>query len=291
MEIQDLRPEYEVPVKRIGFRNVLKRIVIRSPSGMYSFDARINLYVEISSERKGAHLSRSVDAINVLDYLPQESWSLEGLVDAIHTQLLKLHPYSMSANVTLYTNYWARAQFGEMSSLEPVKVKVSVKGSSKSKVYSLSVAVKGITVCPSAQSTIASMLGYAGLAPSHSQKVTLVGTIVTNVLKVINVDDIAAQLWKSVSAPAFTLLKRPQEAALVIGAHRNPKFAEDAVRDAVRRLRCLVGDKLPPDSLIRAEIYSLESIHPHDVYAMAEGTLKELPEVNCNDSSSGANNV
>ncbi|MFP3080190.1 MAG: GTP cyclohydrolase, FolE2/MptA family [Acidilobus sp.] len=272
-----------MPVKRIGFRGVLKRILIKSPQGLFAFDAKINVYVDLSSNRKGAHLSRNVDAMQILDSFPQESWSLEGLAESIHDQLLNLHGYSDSAGVELYTTYWARAAFEDIESLEPVRVKVAVVGGRSEKTFLTSVSVKGFTVCPSAQRTIADMFNYSSTAPSHSQKVMLRGSVISRKLHIISIDDIASALWASLSAPAFTLLKRPQEARLVFGAHRNPRFAEDAVREAVRRLRCLVDENLPKDTVLKAEIYSLESIHPHNVFAVAEGKVEELPKIGCGD--------
>ena len=281
MEIQDRSPEYPLPVKRVGFRGVVRRVTIKSPLGPLQLTALLDLFVEISEERKGAHLSRNVDAINLLQSIPEESWSLEGYVDAIHSELLDLHPYSSSASVRLRTTYWAPLRAYDIEGLEPVKVTLKVSGTRNSKIYTTSVTVKGMTVCPSAQASISEILRREGPSPSHVQKVLLTGTIMVPRLVVIRIEDIASSLWSSLSAPAFTLLKKQQEARLVLEAFKNPKFAEDVVREATARMWCRFGRLLPEGSTIRAEVLSLESIHPQNVYAMTYGTTEELKDLNC----------
>ncbi|MGC9071118.1 MAG: GTP cyclohydrolase I FolE2 [Acidilobus sp.] len=284
MEIQDLRPEYPIPVKRVGFKNLVRRVTIKSPSGPLQLTVSLDLFVEISSERKGAHLSRNVDAVNLLERIPEESWSLEGFADTLHKELLELHPYSASATVRLRTTYWAIAKAIGLESLEPVYVQVVVNGDRSSKMYSISVTVKGMTVCPSAKATVSEMLDQGEMSPSHVQKVLLRGTIRVPKLIVLRIEDVAACLWSSLSAPTFTLLKKRQEARLVISAFHNPKFAEDVVRDAIVKLWCRFKDTLPEGSLVRSEALSLESIHPQNVYAMSYGTPKELSGVKCDES-------
>ncbi len=281
MEVQDRSPDYPLPVKRVGFRGVVKRVTIRSPLGPFQLAASLDLFVEISVERKGAHLSRNVDAINLLQAIPEESWSLEGYVDAIHGELLDLHPYSSSATVSLRTTYWAPLRAYGIEGVEPVKVRLTVTGTRDSKTYSTSVTVKGMTVCPSAQASISEILKQEGPSPSHVQKVLLTGTVRVPRLVVIRVEDIASCLWSSLSAPAFTLLKKQQEARLVLGAFQNPKFAEDVVREATARVWCRFGQLLPEGSTIKAEVLSLESIHPQNVYAMTYGTARELAHLKC----------
>ncbi len=281
MELQDRPPEYPLPVKRVGFRGVARRVTIRSPLGDLQLTVSLDLFVDIPEERKGAHLSRNVDAINLLQAIPEESWSLEGYVDALHSELLDLHPYSASATVTLRTTYWAPARAFGLEGLEPVGVRLSVTGTRYSKAYSTSVTVRGMTVCPSAQESVSEMLRQEGPSPSHVQKVLLRGAIRVPKLVVMRIEDIATCLWSSLSAPSFTLLKKQQEARLVISAFQNPKFAEDVVREATARLWCRFKEVLPQNSMIKAEVLSLESIHPQNVYAMTYGTPKDLSELKC----------
>jgi Uncharacterized conserved protein len=124
VEIQHRPSDYPIPVRRVGFSGVLRRITIKSPEGHVQLTARIDLYVEVSPDRKGAHLSRNIDAINLLERIPEESWSLEGFAETLHKELLELHPYSSSAVVKLKTTYWVPAEFLDIKGLEPVSVRI-----------------------------------------------------------------------------------------------------------------------------------------------------------------------
>jgi len=282
LEIQDGEPEYNIPINRVGFKNLWKRVMIESPYGTLPIDLEINVYIDLPSNRKGAHLSRNVEAIGEEIKFPTSAKSIEAYLGKIHNSLLKLHPYAKNARVEASTRYGVNIEYGDLSGIEPAYVSISVEGC-KEKRWTVSVGIYGMTACPSAQGTISSMMNIKELAPSHSQKVLLFGTIeIPGSNVIIRIEDIAQCLSKAFSAPAFTLLKRYDEGKLVIGAHRNPKFVEDVVRDAIRSLRCL-AEGLPGETTIKAEAISFESIHPHNVYAYAEGRLSELPKKGCEE--------
>jgi len=80
---------------------------------------------------------------------------------------------------------------------------------------------------------------------------------------------------RSFSSPTFEILKRDDEAAVVINAHNNPKFVEDVVRDA---LKLIVGEfkDLPDDVSLIVMSESEESIHKHNAFAERQTTLGEL---------------
>ncbi|MDP8003153.1 MAG: GTP cyclohydrolase I FolE2 [Caldisphaera sp.] len=280
MEIQDKEPDYNIPINRVGFKGLWKRVLIESPIGPMPIDLEINAYIEIPSNRKGAHLSRNIEALPENMEFPEKAWSIEAYLEKIHSSLLTLHNYAESARVEAKTKYGVFLKFNELSNIEPVEVQISVDGSKKKKRWSINVGLYGMTVCPSAQSTISNMLNIKSISPSHSQKVLLYGYIETDKNYLVRIEDMAKCLSFAFSAPSFTLLKRYQEANLVISAHKNPKFVEDVVRDAIKYLRC-ISDKLPENTIIKAEAISFESIHPHNVYAYAEGRLNELPKKDC----------
>jgi GTP cyclohydrolase-4 len=77
------------------------------------------------------------------------------------------------------------------------------------------------------------------------------------------------------SAPTKELLKRRDEARLVIQAHANPKFVEDIVRDI---LDAVVSQypHLPDEATVIVRSESQESIHKHNAFAERITTLGEL---------------
>jgi len=280
LEIQDTKPDYTIPINRVGFRGLWKRVLIDSPLGIVPLDLEINAYVEIPENKKGAHLSRNVEALPEDIEFPMKANSIEYYLEKVHKSLLKLHTYAKTARVEARTKYGVEIQFNGLKELEPVEVLISIDGNSEKKRWSTTVGVYGMTVCPSAQTTISNIINTDNLSPSHSQRVLLYGTIETEENHIVRIEDIARCLSNAFSAPSFTLLKRMQEANLVISAHKNPKFVEDVVRDAIRGLRCL-SESLPESTIIKAEAISLESIHPHNVYAYTEGNIRLFPAYNC----------
>ncbi len=263
-------------MERIGFRGVRRRVLIESPLGPIHLDLEMNLTVSIGADRRGAHLSRNIEALRDALEDGSTAGSIEEYLDRIAMRLLERHGYAVEATVEASTRYYVSLEFNGIKGEEPVDVEVSVsRRRGGGSVWRVSVTARGMTVCPSAQKTISEITGLErSLSPSHSQKALLTGTVYTVGVHA-RIEDIARALFASFSAPGVTLLKRPQEARLVMEAHRNPVLAEDLVRNALANMaRELRG--LPEDTVLEAEVVSLESIHPHDVYALARARLGSL---------------
>jgi len=274
VEIQDSRPPVTLPLEKVGFQGVRRRVRVESPEGPLHLDLTLDLYVSIGPDRRGAHLSRNIEA--VLDAIEdgEAAPSIEAYLERVARKLLERHRYALAAEATARTVYYVDVEYMGIQGREPVDVEVTVYiSASGEKRWRVRVSMKGLSVCPSAQKTIADKQGYKGLpAPSHSQKVILHGTV-TAARGMARIEDVAAALSRSFSAPAITLLKRPQEALLVYEAHKRPRLAEDIAREAIREMAKALEGKVPGDALLEAEVVSLESIHPHNVYALARSTL------------------
>jgi GTP cyclohydrolase FolE2 len=72
------------------------------------------------------------------------------------------------------------------------------------------------------------------------------------------------------------LLKRPDEAEIVLKAHRFPQFAEDVVREIAKEVGKRFVRKLPDATEVIIESLSLESIHTHNVRCILRTTLKKI---------------
>ncbi len=267
-------------MEKIGFRGVRRRVLIQSPLGRIHLDLDMDLTVSIGADRRGAHLSRNIEALRDALEDGATAGSIEEYLERIALRLLEKHGYAFEATVEASTRYYVALDYNGITGEEPVDVEVSVSRTrGGGSVWRVSVTARGMTVCPSAQKTISEITGKErSLSPSHSQKALLKGTVYTVGVHA-RIEDIARALFASFSAPAVTLLKRPQEARLVIDAHRNPVLAEDLVRNALANMARVLKD-LPEDTILEAEAISLESIHPHDVYALARARLGSLnPEV------------
>jgi len=77
------------------------------------------------------------------------------------------------------------------------------------------------------------------------------------------------------SSGIYELLKRGDESAVVLAAHKNPRFVEDCVREMAKKV--LTGFAyLPGDAVVTIKQTNEESIHQHDAYAERRATLAEL---------------
>jgi len=79
----------------------------------------------------------------------------------------------------------------------------------------------------------------------------------------------------SVSGGTYGLLKRVDEAQVVLRALKNPRFAEDSVRIMARAFVKRFSE-LPDDTRVLFSTKSFESIHKHNFEAELRTTLKEL---------------
>lgn len=80
---------------------------------------------------------------------------------------------------------------------------------------------------------------------------------------------------ESMSASVSELLKRPDENAIVVKAHKNPMFVEDCVRNMVHKI-VKEFSFLPDDTMVTVRQVNEESIHRHDAFAEKVATMGEL---------------
>ncbi|EQD34683.1 protein containing DUF198 [mine drainage metagenome] len=91
----------------------------------------------------------------------------------------------------------------------------------------------------------------------------------------VEVDDLIEAIEGAQSSPTYAILKRGDEGAVVLRAHRNPKFVEDVVRDLLASLPARFPT-VPDSTGVFAATVSEESIHKYDVEASHRLTFAEL---------------
>ena len=77
------------------------------------------------------------------------------------------------------------------------------------------------------------------------------------------------------SSPTYEVLKRSDEAKVVLQAHLEPKFVEDVVRTILAKVLERYPD-LPDETLVTARSESEESIHKHNAFAERVSTLGDI---------------
>jgi GTP cyclohydrolase-4 len=91
----------------------------------------------------------------------------------------------------------------------------------------------------------------------------------------VEADDLVAAIEAAQSSPTYAILKRGDEAQVVLDAHRHPKFVEDVLRDLLASLPSRFPT-LPDATQVRASTVSEESIHKYNVEASHQVSLGEL---------------
>jgi GTP cyclohydrolase-4 len=149
----------------------------------------------------------------------------------------------------------------------------------------IGVEVDGMTACPCAMETVRQRLNaddpelgkIVSSMPmiTHNQRnrTTLMMEVPEHVD--IEADDLIGIVESSLSSPTYGILKRDDEASVVMQAHRNPKFVEDVVRDILGKILDRYGN-LDDAVHVTVRSESEESIHKHNAFAERITTLGEL---------------
>src|SRR5882672_2498895 len=232
---------------RVGITGVKKPVTVRRNGRAVTLNVTLDLSVDLPAHQRGSHLSRNAEAINELveEAVHNPADSLEGLAARLARDLLVRHPYAQVAEVTAGADYFLeRTNSSGSRSLEPFKLlaraeAVRKEGAEPSVRKMVGVQVVGMSACPCAMETardlLAKEVGTPGLRElmekiptiTHNQRNTTTLLVEVSEGHAIEADDLIALVESSLSAPTFGLLMRGDEGALVVAAHKNPKFVED----------------------------------------------------------------
>ncbi|MCS7102547.1 MAG: GTP cyclohydrolase MptA [Candidatus Korarchaeum sp.] len=231
--------------------------------------AEADAWVSLPASRRGVDLSRQVQAIYSLSDPPREP---EDLARRSAKLLMDSLPYAGSSGVSI------KFEVPLLDSHMSYRAEVSAVTSAGSEVNSTRVELMGMTSCPC---TMELIKAYMSL---NREEATLIATHTQRSLGIIEVSlkgehldrrKLAQVVERSMSSPLMTLTKRPDEASLVVNSLRNPKLAEDVVRDMVL-LFLKEFPSVPDEATLLAAVRSLESVHMHDIYAEVRSTVGKL---------------
>ena len=280
--------------KLLQLKRTNKRPIILLPT----FDA----FVDLPNDQKGVHMSRNPEAISeVLETVAEDSSvDIESLCAKIVDKMMTKHEYAKRVEISMTTDFMfmkespvTKNKTQEMAKLLAKAVGIRDDDGNVTIRKSIGAEVIGMTVCPCAQESVKEsdknkllefldeettqkVLDTVTFA-SHNQRG--VGTLLIEAPeeKIIKAEDLIDIIESSMSSPVCELLKRPDENATVMNAHRKPVFVEDCVRNMMEKIATKYSD-LPNDTLITARQENQESIHRHNAYAEKVTTLGELKE-------------
>ncbi len=302
-DTQDDTPNIPIKLTRVGVTGVKKLLQLERTNKrpiilLPTFDA----FVDLPSHQKGVHMSRNPEAISeVLEEVANGSTvDVESLCAKIVEKMMTKHEYAERVEISMTTDFMfmkespvTKNKTQEMAQLKAKAVGYRTDDNKIEIRKSVGAEVIGMTVCPCAQESVREsdktkllefldeettqkVLDTVTFA-SHNQRG--VGTLLIEVPehKIVKAEDLIDIIETSMSSPVCELLKRPDENATVMNAHRKPVFVEDCVRNMMEKIVQKYGD-FPDDTLITARQENQESIHRHNAYAEKVTTLGELKE-------------
>jgi len=274
---------------RVGVTGVKKPVRVTRAGKSTMLFCSIDVFVDLPSTQKGSHLSRNLEAINeaVGRSMVGPLAGIEVIAADICRALREKHEYSTYAEVHLVADYFMeRPGPSGKRNLEAFKIMAkAISRNSDGLKKMIGVEVIGMTACPCAMETVREQ--YRGKVVfeddlpviSHNQR--NIATLMVEVPEEYDVEanDLIEIVEASFSSPTYEVLKRSDEAKVVLQAHQHPMFVEDVVRMVLSKVLERYGN-LPDDVLITVRSESEESIHKHNAFAERVTTMGKLRLLN-----------
>ncbi|MBU3902170.1 MAG: GTP cyclohydrolase I FolE2 [Candidatus Thermoplasmatota archaeon] len=280
IDVQERKPEYAFKLTRVGVVGIKKLVSVERGGKTTMLTPVVDAFVDLPSTKKGSHMSRNVEAINEIvdEAVRKPVKGIENLCASIAKRLLIKHQYANYAEVNMKADYFLeRKSPSGNTSMENYELiaKAAIKRDEEVK-KSIGVNVVGMAACPCAMETVKE-LSESKLYITHNQR--NIASLMIEVPEKYDVEahDLIKIVDASFSSPTYEILKRKDEAEVVMNAHKNPKFVEDIVRDILSKVLEKYKN-LPDDVLVTVRSESEESIHKHNAFAERVTTLGELRE-------------
>ena len=292
-DMQASAPPVELALSRAGVTGVQKAIRIRRGEQEILMAAEIDCTVDLARDQKGVHMSRFPELFDeaIDDAVLGEGLLVEVLAERIASQIVE-RQRALRAEVRIVARWPLRRRtpVTELVTQEMVSLIGIAAASGDRTRRVIGVEATGINACPCAQDLVrgraAERLADAGydetdvarileLVPlaTHNQRGR--GTLLVGTSADLDAEALVGIVERSMSAPVYELLKRPDELHVVELAHRRPRFVEDSVRITLDGL-LEAYPTLADDDFVLSRQRNLETIHDHDVVAERFGTIGEL---------------
>jgi GTP cyclohydrolase IV len=297
-DVQSQRPSVEVSLSRVGVTGVEKVIRIRQNGSEQLFHAKVECFVDLGPEQKGAHMSRFEEVVNDAIgevIIGEATFKAETLAQHI-AELVRERQDARRAEVTIAARFPEHkpAPVSGITTQEMYTLLGSAVASSRGTRRLVGVSAQGMTACPCAQGLVEGRarerLAAEGFSDGEVERVLEavpvathnqrgLGTLQVGCTEVcedeIDAVDLLGVVEGSMSSEIYELMKRSDEAEVVEKAHRRPRFVEDCVREMVRGVLERYPDLADP-AFVSARQENLESIHQHNVVAERHGLVGEL---------------
>jgi len=300
-DMHEKYPEVTLSINKVGV------VSVKMPIGYVTLKNKpviivpvFDAFIDLPSKQKGIHSSSNYEVINgVLSRYVGKTYKLEDVCVAMSKELLEKHEYATRSEVRARGEAIFKQRTPKTKSLSYESFKIIAKAiaerRSNGSIHTrrmIGIGLIGITACPCAREVVKK------IAEGEMEKLDLTKDKMKKILEKIPIATHMQRAYGSViveipehielgatrlvqiiadsmSSSTFELLKRPDEAELVIHATSNPRFVEDCVR----YMMCYFVKEFPdfPDNIrLVFKVRSMESIHQHDLIAERVASLGEI---------------
>jgi GTP cyclohydrolase-4 len=297
-DVQAQVPALTVSLSRVGVTNVEKVIRIEANGAEQLYSARLDCFVDLGPQQKGAHMSRFEEVVNDAIgevVIGEAALRAETLAQHI-AEKVRDRQGARRAEVHIEARYPEHKPAPESGIVtQEIYSLLGVAVASEAGTRRLvGVRAQGMTACPCAQTLVQSRsrerLADDGFSPDEIDRIFEAVPVATHNQRGLGTvhigcpedcdTDIDAEILlaiveDSMSSEIYELMKRSDEGAVVEKAHRRPRFVEDCVREMVRG----VIERFPELTdrhFVSARQENLETIHQHNVTAERFGLLGEM---------------
>ncbi|MFP4687103.1 MAG: GTP cyclohydrolase FolE2 [bacterium] len=240
----------EVELNMVGIRDLkLPLRIADRRQGQQQVVADLNIGVNLSQDKRGAHLSRFVE---LAEKYRRAEFTFESV--AIFLDELKEKLGSTNAYASFKFDYFIEKVSPASQNRGLMDFSCGFGGFSEGESTKtwLEAQVPLTTLCPCSKENSG--------GGAHNQRALVRSKAVIN--KMLWLEEFIELIEKEGSSQLYSLLKREDEAYVTDQAYENPKFVEDIVRDLSLALQ-----KEPAIEDFWLECTSFESIHNHNAYA------------------------
>jgi GTP cyclohydrolase IV len=297
-DVQSQVPTLTVSLSRVGVTNVEKVIRIKANGEEQLYSARLDCFVDLGPQQKGAHMSRFEEVVNdALGEVVIGEAALRAETLAKHiAEKVRDRQGARRAEVHIEARYPEHKPAPESGIVtHEIYSLLGVAVASEAGTRRLvGVRAQGMTACPCAQTLVEARsrerLVTDGFSDAEIERIFDAVPVATHNQRGLgtlhigcpedcdrdfDAEALLAIVENSMSSEIYELMKRSDEGAVVEKAHRRPRFVEDCVREMVRG----VIERFPiltERHFLSARQENLETIHQHNVTAERFGLVGEI---------------
>lgn len=255
IDIQNSEDNREVPLKKVGVRNVEYPVaVLDKKHKVQNTTATVDLFVNLPHHFKGTHMSRFIEVFHKY----REDISINHFMEMLEEIRIKLEAEKSFGKICFPYYIEKEAPVSHSKGIIKYTCTYEAEVSEEEKKFYLEVKVPVTTLCPCSKA-----ISEYG---AHNQR----GTVTVKILyrDFFWLEDLIEVIENSASSPLYSVLKRQDEKFVTEHAYDNPRFVEDVVREVYIALKDFEGGGKFTWFSVEAE--NEESIHAHNAYAYTE---------------------